>query len=226
VKAVIFDFSGTLFRCEDTGSWLRGALAEAGIEAADAEVDAYAERLRASGGQPGGHADFRVPEHLAPLWARRDLTAADHRAAYTALIRQAGLPWPELDGILYDRHCLPETWLPYPDTLAALEALAEREVPVAVLSNIAWDLRPVFEHHGVDHLVAGYVLSYEAGVQKPDPRIFRLACDLLGHDPYDVLMVGDNVVADGAATEIGCTFSAVDHLPVADRPRALLEAVG
>ena len=32
-KAVIFDFSGTLFHCEDTESWLRGALGQAGIVA-------------------------------------------------------------------------------------------------------------------------------------------------------------------------------------------------
>ena len=225
MKAVIFDFSGTLFRCEDTRSWLRGALAEAGIEAPDTEVDTYAERLAASGGQPGGHADFPVPGHLASLWARRDLTADDHRAAYTALIRLAGLPWPGLDDILYDRHRLPEAWLRYPDTLAVLELLAERGIPVAVLSNIGWDLRPVFGHHGMDHLVASYVLSFEAGLQKPDPRIFRLACDLLGEDPRDVLMVGDNLAADGAATGIGCSFRAVGHLPVSQRPRALLDTV-
>ncbi|MBV9446284.1 MAG: HAD-IA family hydrolase [Streptosporangiaceae bacterium] len=225
VKAVIFDFSGTLFRCEDTRSWLRGALAEAGIDAPDAEITGYAERLRVSGGQPGGHADFAVPEHLTSLWRRRDLTAADHRAAYTALIRLAGLPWPGLDEILYDRHRLPQAWRRYPDTLAVLEVLAEHGIPVAVLSNIGWDLRPVFEYHGMAHLVASYVLSFEVGMQKPDPRIFRLACDLLGEDPRDVLMVGDNLVADGGATEIGCSFRAVGHLAVSERPRALLDAV-
>jgi HAD superfamily hydrolase (TIGR01493 family) len=226
VKAVIFDFSGTLFRCEDPRSWLRGALAEAGIETPDAEISSCAERLAASGGQPGGYADFRVPEQLAGLWARRDLTADNHRAAYTALIRLAGLPWPGLDDILYDRHRLPEAWLRYPDTLAVLELLAERGIPVAVLSNIGWDVRPVFVYHGVDHLVASYVLSFEAGMQKPDPRIFRLTCDLLGEDPCDVLMVGDNQRADGAATEIGCSFRAVGHLSVSERPSALLDAVG
>lgn len=226
VKAVIFDFSGTLFRCEDPRSWLRGALAEAGIEAPDTEIDIWAERLAASGGQPGGYADFQVPGHLAALWARRDLTADNHRAAYMALIGLAGLPWPGLDDILYDRHRLPEAWLPYPDTLAVLDLLAERGIPVAVLSNIGWDVRPVFAHHGMDDLVASYVLSFEAGMQKPDPGIFRLACDLLGEDPRDVLMVGDNQRADGAATEVGCSFRAVGHLPVSERPSALLDAVG
>lgn len=106
-----------------------------------------------------------------------------------------------------------------------LELLRDRTIPVAVLSNIAWDLRPVFAHHKLDHLVAAYVLSYEAGVKKPDSRIFEMTCDLLGHPPADVLMVGDDLSADGAATAIGCTFRAVEHLPVNERPRALLDAI-
>jgi HAD superfamily hydrolase (TIGR01493 family) len=225
VKAVIFDFSGTLFHCADAASWLRGALAEAGIEASDADIATYAERLRASGGQPGAYAEFAVPEHLAALWTRRDLDAAAHRAVYTALIGQAELPWPGLDRVLYDRHRLPQQWLRYPDTRAVLDLLAGRGVPVVVLSNIGWDLRPVFKYHELDQLVTGYVLSFEAGVQKPDPHIFRMACDLLGHDPRDVLMVGDSRIADGAATRIGCAFRGVHELPVSDRPRALLDAV-
>jgi HAD superfamily hydrolase (TIGR01493 family) len=224
-KAVMFDFSGTLFHCEDTGSWLRAALERAGVEAADAEVEACAGRLRACGGQPGGYADFPVPAHLAELWSRRDLTAADHRAAYTALIRQAGLPWPGLADTLYDRHYAPGAWQAYPDALSALELLSDRGVPAVVVSNIGWDLRTVFAHHGMDHLVAGYVLSFEAGVKKPDPRIFRMACGLLGHDPEDILMVGDDPVADAAAAAAGCAFLPVDHAPVEERPQALLDAL-
>jgi FMN phosphatase YigB (HAD superfamily) len=224
-RAVIFDFSGTLFHCEDTESWLRGALRQAGLHASDAQVAEYAPRLHASGGQPGGYADFPVPAHSAEAWAQRDLTPENHRAAYTALIDEVGLPWPGLADVLYERHLEPDAWHPYPDSVAVLELLAGRAVPVAVLSNIGWDLRSVFEHHKIGHLIATYVLSYEIGVKKPDPRIFQMACDLLGHAPADVLMVGDDRVADAGATAIGCEFRAVDHLPVADRAQALLDAV-
>jgi HAD superfamily hydrolase (TIGR01493 family) len=224
-KAVIFDFSGTLFRCEDTVSWLRAVLDQAGIAASDREIADAAAALEASGGQPGGHSRFTVPPHLALLWERRDTTPEAHRRAYTALIAQAALPWPGLVDRLYDRNAQPEAWRPYPDTATALRLLAERAVPVAVVSNIGWDLRPVFRHHGVDHLVRGYLLSYEEGVIKPDPQIFHRACALLGHDPRDVLMVGDDPVADGGASAIGCAFRAVPHLPPDQRPRALLDAV-
>jgi HAD superfamily hydrolase (TIGR01493 family) len=226
VNAVLFDFSGTLFHCESAESWLRAALEQARIVASDAEVAAWSERLHASGGQPGAYSEFAVPAHLTDLWARRDLSAEDHRAAYTALVEATELPWPGLADILYDRHYAPEAWDAYPDTIETLELLRSRGIPAAVVSNIGWDLRTVFKHFGVDDLIAGYVLSYEVGLNKPDPAIFELACELVGHAPADVLMVGDNAAADGGATAIGCSFQLVEHAPVIARPRALLDAVG
>ncbi len=226
-NAVIFDFSGTLFHCADTEAWLRAALAHEGIVATEREIARYTARLHASGGQPGGHSEFTVPAELAELWERRDLTASAHRAAYTALMRRAQLPWAGIEDVLYDLDPTPSAWQIYPDTVAVLELLRDRGAPVAVLSNIAWDVRPIFKHFGIDHLITSYVLSYEVGVKKPDPEIFRIACVGLGfaERPRDVLMVGDNRVADGGATAIGCEFRLVEHLPVTERPRALLDAV-
>jgi FMN phosphatase YigB (HAD superfamily) len=224
-KAVIFDFSGTLFRCEDTRSWLAAVLRQANIEASEAEIALGAALVEATGGQPGSHSGGRVPPDFAELWALRDLSAERHRTVYKALIEAAGLPWPGLADALYERNAQPEAWRPYLDTAAALQALADQEIPAVVLSNIGWDPRPIFRYHKVDPLVRGYVLSYLEGVMKPDPRIFQKACDLLGHSPADVLMVGDDAVADAGATAIGCAFHQVDHLPPDERPRALLDAI-
>jgi len=98
-----------------------------------------------------------------------------------------------------------------------------------VVSNIGWDLRPVFRAHGLDPYVDAYVLSYEHGVQKPDARLFKTACAALGVEPGDVLMVGDDRRADGGAAALGCGVHFVDHLPVAGRPdglRPVLDLVG
>ncbi|MER8079632.1 HAD-IA family hydrolase [Streptomyces griseoluteus] len=67
-----------------------------------------------------------------------------------------------------------------------------------------------------------YVLSYEHGVGKPDPRLFAAACAELGVAPEHTLMVGDSRTADGGAAALGCQVHFVDHLPVRDRPDALL----
>jgi HAD superfamily hydrolase (TIGR01493 family) len=224
VKAVIFDFSGTLFHCGEARNWLSDTLTNAGIEASDAEIDFYARRLRNSGGQPGGHGgDIPLPEHLRPLWERRDLDPPAHHEVYTELMRDAALPWPGIEDTLYEQHW--RCWEPYPDTRQVLELLKRREIPTVVLSNIPRDIRPVFDRYGLNPLITGYVLSFEQGVRKPDPEIFRRACEVLGQDPADVLMVGDNVVEDGAAAAVGCEFHAVAHLPVTQRPSALLQAI-
>ncbi|MEV7510286.1 HAD-IA family hydrolase [Streptomyces sp. NPDC091201] len=221
IKGVMFDFSGTLLRIESTEEWLRATLERTGVRLSDAEFTDAVRRLTEYGALPGGPAPVRVPPHLAAAWAERDVSAALHRAAYGGLAEAAGLPAPGLLQPLYERHMSPEAWQPYPDTGPTLRALRRRGVPVAVVSNIGWDLRPVFRAHGLDELVDAYVLSFELGTQKPDPRMFRAACDRLGLPPAEVLMVGDDRTADGAARELGCPVHFVDHLPVTHRPTAL-----
>ncbi|MEE4544918.1 HAD-IA family hydrolase [Streptomyces sp. V4-01] len=220
MRAVMFDFSGTLFRVEPTGRWLRAVLADRGVHPDDDEIARYAELLERAGAQPGGAPPERVPPRLRQLWRDRDLTARAHRAAYTGLSRGVALPWDVHDA-LYDRHPTAAAWQPYPDAAEVLGALRERGVPVAVVSNIAWDVRPVFRAHGLDTLVDAYVLSYEHEVKKPAPEIFEIACAALGRAPGETLMVGDDRTADMGAAALGCPVLLVDHLPAEERPGAL-----
>jgi HAD superfamily hydrolase (TIGR01549 family) len=83
---------------------------------------------------------------------------------------------------------------------------------VAVVSNIGFDIRPLFAAWGIADLVDAFALSYEVGRCKPDPVIFRTACRMLGVDPARALMVGDTP-ADAGAVRAGC---AALVLPAAD----------
>jgi putative hydrolase of the HAD superfamily len=228
--AVLFDFSGTLFRIESAQSWLRAVLVEAGLSLDETELLEFAQALESAGALPGGAAPAAgVPEEFAALWDVRDRSAEQHRAAYTGLSRQVPLPEPRLHDALYDRHMTPAAWTPYPDTEDVLRTLHERGIGVGVVSNIGWDLRPVFRAHGLSPYIGTYVLSYEHGVQKPDRRLFATACHALGVAPEDALMVGDDRRADGGAAALGCGVHFVDHLPVTHRPdglRPVLELVG
>lgn len=223
-KGVMFDFSGTLMRIEPTERWLAAVLDESGAPSSGGGVDVAeaARRLDTYGAQPGGSTPQRMPEDVRALWDARDLDAAAHRAAYSALTRAAGITQPRLVDALYERHMTPAAWQPYPDALPVLRGLRGRGVPVAVVSNIGWDLRPVFRGHGLDPFVDAYVLSFELGVQKPDPDIFTAACERLGLAPAEVLMVGDSPEADGGAAALGCPVRFVDPLPADRRPDALL----
>lgn len=226
ITAVMFDFSQTLFRCEATGPWLDAGLARLELELPAAERDALVERLVENGAMPGGPEPKRMSEEQRRLWDRRDLDAAGHRAAYEGLTHASEIPDPALARVLYDRHMEPETWRPYPDAETTLKELRGRGVPVAVVSNIGWDMRPVFVHFGLDQLIDVFVLSYEYNVQKPDPALFQVALDALGRTGPETLMVGDNQRADGGATVLGCAFHHVAPVPVDERPDALAAVLG
>ncbi|MFF2847874.1 HAD family hydrolase [Streptomyces sp. NPDC058001] len=221
IKGVLFDFSGTLFRVESTESWLRAALDASGTAVPEPEFTRLSAELDAAGALPGGASPARVPDGLTEAWASRDRSAEQHRAAYTGLARQVRLPGTGLHDTLYERHMTPAAWQPYPDTFEVLDGLRARGVPVGVVSNIGWDLRPVFREHGLDPYVGAYVLSFEHGIQKPDPRLFGAACDALNVDARNVLMVGDDRHADCGATALGGAVHFVDHLPARDRPDGL-----
>ncbi|WP_435603063.1 HAD family hydrolase [Streptomyces sp. bgisy130] len=229
IKGVLFDFSGTLLRIEPAESWLRAALAACGTAMTATEIAGRAAALERAGALPGASAPVEIPAALAGLWEIRDRDARHHRAVYTGLARQVPLPEPELYDALYDRHMTAAAWQPYPDAAEVLAELHHRGVRTGVVSNIGWDLRPVLRDHGLDRYLDTCVLSYEHGIQKPDPQLFALACRELGLDPATVLMVGDDRTADGGATALGCSFLPVDHLPVDRRPdglRPVLDLVG
>ncbi|WP_406151149.1 HAD family hydrolase [Streptomyces sp. NBC_01012] len=221
IKGVLFDFSGTLFHIESVEAWLRAVLDDRGTAVERAEFEHWTRGLTDAGALPGGPAPVRIPASLSAAWAGRDRSARTHREAYTGLARQVDLPDPGLYDALYERHMSPAAWRPYPDAAEVLRGLRRNGVRVGIVSNIGWDLRPVFRAHGLDELVDLYVLSYEHGVQKPDPSLFRTACSRLGCDAADVVMVGDDRHADAGAADVGCEVRFVDHLPVAERPDGL-----
>ncbi|MFH8787840.1 HAD family hydrolase [Streptomyces roseoverticillatus] len=226
VKGVLFDFSGTLFRVESAVSWLTAALERTGVRMGETEAAGAARRLEEAGALPGGAHPGSVPPHLTEVWAARDRSAEEHRAAYTGLAREVPLPRTEVYDALYERHKEPAAWRPYADACGVLGELRRRGVRTAVVSNVGWDLRPVFRAHGLDTWVDAYVLSFEHGVQKPDPQLFLAACQALGLTPGEVLMVGDDRRADGGAAALGCAVHLVDHLPVEERPAGLRPVLG
>ena len=79
----------------------------------------------------------------------------------------------------------------YDDALPALAQLAAR-YPVLALSNGNADVVRV----GVGHWFAGSLSARDAGVAKPDGRIFAAAASRLGLAPAQVLHVGDDAALD------------------------------
>ena len=196
---MLFDFHGTIAQVEDPVEWVLAAAAECGATLDLMLATSLADRL-VTAGRAGGPRPGRIPVHLAEVYADRDLTPTAHRAAYQGLAETVA---PDLAEALYGRLLRPEGWRPYADTIPTLQALYAAGVPVGVLSNIGFDIRPLCAELGFAQYVSAWVLSYEVGTCKPDPAIFRHACRSLGAEPERTLMVGDSV-ADAGAVQAGC----------------------
>jgi HAD superfamily hydrolase (TIGR01493 family) len=220
IRAVLFDFSGTLFRLEQDETWLADLTDDAGDPL---DLEAQTELMRRMTAPVGQVVD--LTDEYQHAWHARDLDPQLHEKVYLEVLRQSGVPQVEQAKALYDRLVDPSQWTPYPDTEAALKAAAGKGLAVGVVSNIAFDIRPAFAARGLDTCVDEFALSFEVGAIKPDPALFRTALDRLGVPPADALMVGDSEEADGGARELGCAFALVEPLPTAERPDGLLTAL-
>lgn len=70
--------------------------------------------------------------------------------------------------------------------------LRERGYRIGMLSNIATNwIRDTFLAAEEQQLFDDMVMSFEVGMVKPDPRIFRLACDRLGVETNETVLVDD-----------------------------------
>jgi putative hydrolase of the HAD superfamily len=101
---------------------------------------------------------------------------------------------------------------PIADSIAALVALIERDVPVGVVSNASGQIEDVLRRSGVCHVGDGphapvrvIIDSHVVGVAKPDPRIFDPALvHFAEFDRERIAYVGDSVTMDvGGARAAG-----------------------
>lgn len=222
VRGVLIDFSGTLFRLDfNLGDAWRHSLEEAGVPIPDLDEQAELMRVLTSPVQPLQD----LPPDLVDAWHRRDLDEQIHRKVYLGMLERSGVADRALAEACYAQVLDTDSWQPYPDAKAALELLRAKGLPVAVVSNIAFDIRPAFERVGLAGLVNEFVLSYVEGSMKPDAKIFRIACDRLGIDPAEALMIGDSAEADGGAAALGSEVRIIEALSPATRPDGLLTAL-
>jgi FMN phosphatase YigB (HAD superfamily) len=209
--AVLFDWRGTLV-VAPTFPWLvETALRRLGRDASRASVERVLGPLRAAD---------RAQVDSSAIDTDADL----HRAAYAAWFAAAGID-DELATALYAVESDPGL-NPFADDVGAvLEQLAAAGVRIGVVSDIHVDLRPVFAEHRLTDgrtwadVVEVWALSFELGVAKPDPAVFRYALERLGLPARDVLMVGDRGAWDGAAADLGITALVLPSLAGTDDRR-------
>lgn len=188
VRGVLFDWRGTLVVSPTFAGWITEALRRLGRPTERGTVDELAVRLEQA------EADLDAPGI--------DADAALHRSTYLRVLTGLGLD-AQLVAALYAVECDPALNPFADDAVAMLRSLENAGLSIAVVSDIHVDIRPAFAAAGLGDVVDVFTLSFEQGVQKPDPVMFTRTLSALDLAPHEALMVGDRSRPDGAAVELG-----------------------
>ncbi len=189
---IFFDFGGTLVRTsssETTGADLPGAIWETVLSGQDrAPAAGEIARALARTERELGHRIYDYVGRVDAFWRLYDDRVLDrlgiggdrtavHRALATAF-------WNASAGT------------PFPETEEVLRTLRSRGHYLGVISNHNDALLEILDHHRLRSYFSGVTYSQEAGADKPDPRIFRLALHRAGVRPSEAIHVGDSWGAD------------------------------
>lgn len=102
-------------------------------------------------------------------------------------------PWLAEAYIRHQRSGHPEI----PGALDLVRRLHQRHRPVGILTNGPPDIqRHKLQQLGIDDCLSSVVISGQAGLGKPDPRVFELVLEGLGAAADDAVMIGDSWTRD------------------------------
>jgi len=186
IRAIIFDVGGTLiYPADPVGETYARFARSHGVKlSAEAATGAFYQAMKASSPRTKG----AIPSD------------GNDRAWWKQVVRRS-LPEDAFSGTaafnpffeqVYLHYARPEAWGIYPEVREVLEALRDRPVDVAILSN--WDARlhAVLDGNGLGQFLHHRFISAELGWEKPDPAIYRHVADVLRLPPESLLSVGDD----------------------------------
>jgi putative hydrolase of the HAD superfamily len=180
VRAVFLDAGGTLIHLDR--AFILECLAERGLERTEAQfrsADAAARRRVGEIVKNGGPSDdaSRWVAYGATLLSKLDCPG-EHASAVRELVMK--------------RHTEGRLWTHTEEgTLDALQRVRDAGYTLGVVSNADGRVASFLSYAGLVDLLDFVVDSGAVGVEKPDPRIFELACAEAGVAPEEAIHVGD-----------------------------------
>jgi putative hydrolase of the HAD superfamily len=186
IRAVVFDFYGTLAYAPDGAGTLAVVLEEHG---------------------------YSLAHDLEHRWWN-DIDGVDHREH--SVSREHYMAWQEgrLRATLEasavdDAQITPiitrvnerlgkQTMHAYGEAAEVMATLRARGIVVAICSNWSWELEEALARAGLDGCADVTLSSAWVGARKPHPRIYNHTIEVLGHDPSEMLFIGDNWNCDVA----------------------------
>ena len=132
----------------------------------------------------------RDPEEFAALWFEgRSARESGTLRQYLLGIGAAEELVDEL--VALRRDSTRSLLAPRPGALETLAELRVRGYRVGLITVCSEDVPDVWDETAFPDLFDATVFSCSVGMRKPDPRIYRLACDELGVAPDEAMFVGD-----------------------------------
>jgi HAD superfamily hydrolase (TIGR01509 family) len=177
VRNVVFDFGGVLVRWQP----------ESVIASFYAD-----ERLRAL---------VRDAVIRHPDWIDLDRGTLSESAATLRFAARMGRPAAEMRTLM--QH-IKDSLTPLPDSIALLDELAQRGVPLYGLSNMSAPIFALLKSR-YDHWdrFRGIVVSGEIGLVKPDPEIFHHLVTRYDLIPAETVFIDDHLPNIESATRLG-----------------------
>jgi len=212
IRAVFFDWFNTLAHYEPPREELeRQALHEVGIKVALRDV---------SRGLLIADRDYFEENTLSPI---RERSPEEQVEVYTryqkTVLAEAGVNATEelilkIMGRLQQLYSS-MTFVIFDDVLSTLKMLKEKNLTLGLLTNLNSDIDSICQKLGVKPYLDFTVTSTEAGADKPQPPIFRLALERARVDAAEAVHVGDQYKLDVVgAREVGIKPLLIDRADV------------
>lgn len=174
MRAVVFDFYGTLTPAASDATWVRHAAAVAdalGVPAASMVAvldESFPERISGALGD--------TEQTLRTLAARMGAQPTPGQIETAARVRQ--------------RHQT-SLFTPRPEAVPVIGGLRARGLRIGLVSDCTAELPAAWPALALSALVDAAVFSCLEGTRKPDPRLFQAVAGRLGVSPAECLYVGD-----------------------------------
>jgi putative hydrolase of the HAD superfamily len=186
VRAVIFDLGGVVI---------------------DSPLHAIA-RYERELGLPAGVVNRNVvdtgPSGAWSRLERGELAMEEFHRAFEAELRALGHTLSAATMMARIAECAPR-----PAMLEAIRRIRGRGLRAAALTN-NWANERGEPTHDLTALFDAFIESSKVGLRKPDPRIYRLACDALGVEPPEAVFLDDIGRNLKAARQLGMRTIKVD----------------
>ena len=103
--------------------------------------------------------------------------------------------------LAWRREVIRNALVPVEGALELLAGVRERGLRTGLISMCTEEVSELWSDTELAPLIDEAVFSCEVGLAKPDPRIYRLACDRLGVEPSQALFLGDGANDELAGAE-------------------------